>query len=303
MALNFSAPCRGNKPGHDNRQTYRKTLTLDSTTAEIARCGVAEVVAGGGATGTCGGAGRAWPPPHPGRGKISGSSAIFGMATMPGESTGGAAREPTGFFLREREWEAQASVSLVLEDNSGMGFRSSANLPSKRERAVLLLLALASLLLRAGERVALAGMTPPLAGTAALGTLAAALVTNRAAGSVTFASARIDHKARSIVFGDFLQPDRVFSAPPGGAVVQILDPAECDFPFSGRMIFEGFVGETEIEAPRAENWTAAYRNRIAALREAVVAAAQRSGQTPIFHRTDAPPATALAALHIALAAK
>jgi len=198
------------------------------------------------------------------------------------------------YFLREREWEAQASISLRLHDHPGMAFRSGKTLPSKRERAVLLLLALASLLLRSGERVALAGVTPPLSGNSALRKLAEALVSG--------GSARTDTKARVVAFGDFLTPEPVFLNRPGGAVVQILDPAECDFPFTGRVVFEGFSHEPEIEAASAQEWALSYRARIAALRDAVRQAAQRAGQTPLFHRTDAAPATALAALYLALAA-
>jgi hypothetical protein len=45
---------------------------------------------------------------------------------------------------------------------------------------------------------------------------------------------------------------------------------------------------------------AAYRARLEAQKAAVAAAALRSGQTKLFHRTDAPPATVLAALYQAL---
>jgi uncharacterized protein (DUF58 family) len=196
------------------------------------------------------------------------------------------------FLLREREWEAQASVRLRLHDGPGMDFRSSSALPSKRERAVLLLLAVGCLLLEAGERVALAGVTPGMTGRAALRRIAAALVSG--------GTARIDSKARQIAFGDFLAPEPVFAAPPGGAVVQILDPAECDFPYAGRVLFTGYAGEPPIEAPRAESVAAAYRARLAAQRAAVVAAAQHAGQTPLFHRTDSPPALVLAALYQAM---
>jgi uncharacterized protein (DUF58 family) len=199
--------------------------------------------------------------------------------------------------LREREWAAPASMALVLDDHPGLAFRSAAGLPAKRERAVLLLLALACLLLEGGERVALAGVTPPMTGRAALPGLARALT----GGAPPGAAARPDPRARRIAFGDFLAPDPVFPGPPGGAVVQILDPAECDFPYTGRVVFTGFGGEAEIEAARAEAWGPAYRARLAAQRAAVAAAAQRAGQTPLFHRTDAPPALALAALYQALA--
>jgi uncharacterized protein (DUF58 family) len=197
------------------------------------------------------------------------------------------------FLLREREFEAQASIALVLRDNPGMGFCSGPGLPTKRERAILLLLAVACLLLEAGERVSLAGVTPPMTGRTALRRLAEAFLSGGAA--------RLDPKARQVVFGDFLLPDPKFPGPPGGVVVQILDPAECDFPYKGRVIFAGYETEPKIEAPRAEAWGEAYRARLAAQKEAVLTAAQRAGQTKLFHRTDAPPATALSALYQALA--
>jgi uncharacterized protein (DUF58 family) len=195
-------------------------------------------------------------------------------------------------YLREREWEAQTTIALRLHDSPGMSFRAYKNLPSKRDRAMLLLLALASLLLRAGERVALYDVTPPLTGKAALPAIARALL----AGGQT----PTDAKIRQVAFGDFLTPSPKFAAPPGGAVLQILDPAECDFPFTGRIIFEDFGMEPEIEATRAEDWGNAYRMRIKAQREAVAQAAAQSGQTALFHRTDIPPATALAAIYLAL---
>jgi uncharacterized protein (DUF58 family) len=195
-------------------------------------------------------------------------------------------------YLREREWEAQAGIRLNLHDTAGLDFSGDKNRPSKRERAMLILLALAALLLRAGERVALEGRTPMLSGDSALERLAVALIAG--------GSARTDGNARSVAFGDFLRPDPAFSAPPGGAVLQILDPAECDFPYAGRIVFEGFAAEAKVEAAQAESWAATYRNRIAAQREAVANAARAAGQTPLFHRTDAPPATALAALYQAL---
>ncbi len=55
--------------------------------------------------------------------------------------------------------------------------------------------------------------------------------------------------------------------------------------------------EPSVEAASAADWGPAYRARIAAQRDAVVHAALRTGQTPLFHRTDHPPAHALAALY------
>jgi uncharacterized protein (DUF58 family) len=195
-------------------------------------------------------------------------------------------------LMREREAQVPAVCLVSLQDMPGMRFASTARYPSKWERAAVLLLALSLLLLEAGERVALAGVTEPLAGRLALPKLAQAL----AAGG----AGPVMDKARMVSFGDFLEPDPVFTSAPGGAVMQILDPAECDFPYTGRVVFESPAGALKIEAARAEAWGAAYKARLAAQKAAVAAAAARSGQTALFHRTDAPPALALAALYGAL---
>jgi uncharacterized protein (DUF58 family) len=195
-------------------------------------------------------------------------------------------------YFKEREWEAQASIALSLEDTPTLDFSSDAKVPAKRDRAALLLLALAAILLRSGERVALAGITPPMSGPNALPSLATAFMNG--------GQAPLDTRARRIFFGDFLLPNPAFPAPPGGAVLHVLDPAECDFPYRGRIIFEGFYAEAALEAANAEDWAPAYRARMAAQREAVIRAALAAGQTPLFHRTDLPPAHALAALYQAL---
>jgi len=195
-------------------------------------------------------------------------------------------------YFNEREWDAQASIALSLDDTPSLDFSSAPAIPTKRERASLLLLALACILLQAGERVALSGITPPLRGKSALYNLAAALITG--------GHAPVIPNARHVIFGDFLRPDPAFAAPMGGAVMHILDSAECDFPYRGRIIFEGLADEPEAEAANAADWGPAYRARIAAQRDAVIRAALLTGQTPLFHRTDHPPAHALAALYQAL---
>jgi uncharacterized protein (DUF58 family) len=195
-------------------------------------------------------------------------------------------------FLREREWDVPATIGLVLEDTPSLDFHSARNFPTKREAAILLLLALAAILLRAGERVALPGRTPPLTGGHAIESLATALLSD--------ATQAAPAPARTVRFGDFLQAP-AFTGAPGGAVMQILDPAECDFTYHGHIRFEGFAGEAPLDALDAAAWATAYRRRIEAHRAAVATAAMQAGQTPLFHRTDHPPAAALAALHQALA--
>src|SRR3954467_13722845 len=60
---------------------------------------------------------------------------------------------PEGWFIRETEWEAAQTVCMWRDGSASMRWRSRIVPVEKRDRASLLLLALASLLLRGGERV------------------------------------------------------------------------------------------------------------------------------------------------------
>src|SRR5689334_22734838 len=65
-------------------------------------------------------------------------------------------------YVRETEWEAAQSVWLWRDASPSMAYTSAgyvpgAEWPTKRDRAELLLLALASLLVRGGERLTLLG--------------------------------------------------------------------------------------------------------------------------------------------------
>jgi uncharacterized protein (DUF58 family) len=85
-----------------------------------------------------------------------------------------------------------------------------------------------------------------------------------------------------------------------GYLVQIIDPAEEDFPFTGRARFEArSVRDTQILG-RAETVKASYRRRYDAHSEAVGQLARRLGWSFLRHRTDHSPATALIALYGAL---
>ena len=77
-------------------------------------------------------------------------------------------------YVRETEWEAAQSVWLWRDASASMDYSSAAYVaggdwPTKRERAELILVALASLLVRGGERLCLLGSgMAPISGRAAL---------------------------------------------------------------------------------------------------------------------------------------
>ncbi len=81
-------------------------------------------------------------------------------------------------FVREREWQAAQSVTLWVDGARSMAFTGAVERAPKSDRARLLALALAVLLLRGGERVGLAGL-PPKPGRAQLLALAAGVAGRR----------------------------------------------------------------------------------------------------------------------------
>ena len=87
-------------------------------------------------------------------------------------------------FVREQEWEAAQSVYLWVDQSASMRFRSAAGLPFKRDRAVLLALAAAALLVRGGEQVAfLEAGARPRGGRFALSRMAEDMLAAAASGA------------------------------------------------------------------------------------------------------------------------
>ena len=219
-------------------------------------------------------------------------------------------------FVRENEWEAAQSVWLWPDRSPSMVWRSSASLPTKRDRAELLVIATAVLLVRGGERVGMlnSGRRPDH-GRHALERMAIAL-SNPASGDPAI---RVDHQglprpeplprhAQVVLVGDFLSPlDEVRRTLTGlagrgvrGHLLQVLDPAEEILPFDGRVEFAGMEGEDNLLVPRVESIRQAYQERLSAHRAGLADLARAAGWSFATHRTDRAPQTALLALWGAL---
>lgn len=214
-------------------------------------------------------------------------------------------------FVRQTEWEAAQSVWLWRDASPSMDWRSSADLPTKRARAELLVLALMVLMMRAGEHVTLLGSgLPPAAGHGTLGRMAETLERQGTAdlGGVPKAEP-LPRAAQVLLIGDFLAPLdtvsqtlRTFSEMGvSGHLVQIRDPAEETLPYGGRVRFEGLEGEAPWLLSRVEDVRGQYRKRLEAHSEAISEMARRIGWRCTRHRSDHPPQTALLAIYSALA--
>ena len=210
-------------------------------------------------------------------------------------------------YVRETEWEAAQTVVLWRDGGARMDWCSHLADVTKRERASLLLLALAALLLRGGERVRLLPGPPrSFHGRGALPALAAALAeqTNGPGEADS-----LPRHARLVLFSDFLAPleeTRALAAqfaarPLRGKLLQVMDPAEETLPYAGRRRFEGLLGEMPALLPRVEAVRDLYAERLALHRAALGDLAAGLGWGFATHRTDARPESALLALWQALA--
>jgi uncharacterized protein (DUF58 family) len=207
-------------------------------------------------------------------------------------------------YIRENEWEAAQSAWLWPDRSPSMNWRSGRHLPLKSERAALLLLALAALLIRGGERIALLGdERPPALGRAVLERMAATLLRPGRAGGVPGALPLPRH-ATLVLFSDFLAPLETFQpvisfyAARGirGHMLQVLDPAEETLPFEGRIRFEGLEHEPATLISRVETIRDQYQARLAAQRDGLAGLARTYGWSFACHRTDHPPHAALLGL-------
>ncbi len=202
-------------------------------------------------------------------------------------------------YVREREWEAAHTLWLWPDLSASMAFRSHLASTTKRDRALVLMLATAELLVRSGERVGLLGITPPTSSRRAATRMAEAIATHAetpALASGQPAKARVGRFSSVLLFSDFLDPietvrehvEALAARGATGHLVQILDPAEETLPYEGRTEFLGLEGGETWIADRAESLRARYQARLKAHRDAVQALAVRLGWSFLVHRTDRP---------------
>ncbi|MGB6230598.1 MAG: DUF58 domain-containing protein, partial [Litorimonas sp.] len=208
-------------------------------------------------------------------------------------------------FVRDNEWEAANSVYVWRDGGPGMDWSSARHLPTKRDRASVLCLALSSLLMRAGERCAVLGESErPRSGRVGYERLAERLA--RSDGPMTALSGKLPAHAKLLIASDFLTEPTVWpqrlatlaARPASGVLLHVIDPAEESFPFKGRVEFRTPGGWLKpYLLGRAERAKEDYRLRFAAHCETVAEAGRQLGFTVIRHHTDQPQGPALTALY------
>lgn len=212
-------------------------------------------------------------------------------------------------FVREREWQIAQSIMLWVDQGASMRFASDKSLPTKADRARLLGLAIAILLVRGGERVGLTGTTlPPRRGNAQIIRLAQAWSEDSQTDYAPPEHRAMIPHARAVFISDFLGPlDEVElaltkAADRGvrGVLLQVLDPSEESFPYSGRTIFESVGGTARHETLKAADLRDRYLDRLAARKDALTQLCRATGWQMGLHHTGDSAQSALLWLYRAL---
>ena len=213
-------------------------------------------------------------------------------------------------YVRELEWEASHTVWIWPDRSPSMHFTSHLASESKFERTLVITFAMAEVLVHGGERVGVPGLMRPTGSRNVLDKMANAVVHDvleRASLPPSFAPSSL---AEIVVVSDFWAPTadivqtlaRLGSNGSHGHVIQVVDPAEETFPYSGRVEFIEPEGAGSITAGRAEAWKKDYEGIVARHRGAIRAQIDKLGWSFAIHRTDRPATELLLALHARMGA-
>jgi uncharacterized protein (DUF58 family) len=208
-------------------------------------------------------------------------------------------------YVREQEWESAHTVWIWPDRSPSMMFASDLASETKLERTLVIAFALAEILVEGGERVGVPGLMRPTASRNVIDKMAQAMIHDTAERSSLppgFAPAPL---SEVVLLSDFWNPiadfRRTLSQLSGSHarlhVVQVVDPAEETFPYSGRVEFLEPEGAGSITAGRAETWRSDYLERLRTHRAALRDEADRVSASFIIHRTDRAAAELVLAVH------
>ena len=208
-------------------------------------------------------------------------------------------------YVREQEWEAAHTVWLWPDRSTSMSFASKLARDSKLERGLIVTFALAELLVAGGERVGIPGLLNPTSSRNVIDRIAQAMLhdeTMRPSLPPSFVPSAL---AEIVVLSDFWSPipeiramlAGLSASGAHGSLVQIVDPAEESFPYSGRIEFVEPEGGQVITAGRAERWAEDYVARVAQHRDQIRTETSKLGWLFTTHTTSRSAAELLLFLH------
>lgn len=212
-------------------------------------------------------------------------------------------------YVREQEWEAAHTVWIWPDRSASMAFASKKSRDSKLERGLIVAFALAELLVEGGERVGIPGIMNPTGSRNVIDKMAQAILHDASARASLPPAFVPSSLSEIVVLSDFWSPIAelrttlagLSSTGAHGTLVQIVDPAEETFPYSGRIDFVEPEGAGTVTAGRAETWAADYIARVARHRDEIRGETRRLGWLFSVHDTDRSAAELLLFLHAGMA--
>ena len=208
-------------------------------------------------------------------------------------------------YVREQEWEASHTVWIWPDRSASMAFASRDARDSKLERGLIVAFALAELLVAGGERVGIPGLMNPTASRSVIDKMAQAMLHDDAVRASLPPSFVPSALAEIVVLSDFWSQIAdirsmlagLSSSGAHGTLVQIVDPAEETFPYSGRIEFVEPEGAGVITAGRAESWAGDYVARVALHRDQIRSETNKLDWLFSTHTTSRSAAELLLFLH------
>lgn len=203
-------------------------------------------------------------------------------------------------YIRQKEWQTPQATIFWCNQSQSMDFST------KSRDAKVLVLALAILMTRAGEQVGMFGVPRTGRSELALQKIGNAL-TDAARNPLPlpdFSSYACPKNTHLVQAGDFLSPPHeireafknLSAQSHGGFVIQVLDPAEIELPFTGRVMFRDPAGARRQLVNHVSSIREAYCQRIRNHIAAVESLTKECGWNYILHRTDKPAGDTLAAI-------
>jgi uncharacterized protein (DUF58 family) len=212
-------------------------------------------------------------------------------------------------YVRDLEWEAAHTVWLWADPSPSMLYKSTTATVSKESRALVLMLALAELLSRSGERIGWPGLTDPFTARNGAERLAAQLAHAVPTGQKPDLTS-IRRFSDIIIVSDFLEPvdetkdwlDVLARHGVRAHLIEVADPAEAAFPYAGRTEFTDPETGEKLTAGRAELLRDDYQRLYAARRDDLSSWCRRLGWSYTVNHTDRLASEALVSVHMTMSA-
>jgi hypothetical protein len=177
-------------------------------------------------------------------------------------------------YVRERELQTAQTILFWVQNDRGMAMKSAHAKHSKYESGVILSLALGLLLTRAGEHIGLL-QEPARAGRNDLALQKLGEKLCRSPGTLPPGpelplTHQLPKRSSLVLAGDFMRPPEeientlstLAAKSRHGLLLQILDPAEMELSFNGRVIFRPFDNTMDVPIANVPSIRTAYMKRL-----------------------------------------